>query len=82
MLAFLGFIQIGFGYFLFTYGQRRISAIDSSLIPMLEPILNPIWVMIGYHESPSVWSMVGGLIIISALISRMIYLRARPIESG
>lgn len=75
MLAFLGFIQIGCGYLLFTYGQRRISAIDSSLITMLEPILNPIWVMIGYHETPSMWAVTGGSIILSALIARMLYVR-------
>jgi drug/metabolite transporter (DMT)-like permease len=76
MLAFLGFVQIGFGYFLFTTGQSYISAIESSLITMLEPILNPIWVMIGYNEIPSTWSLIGGGIIITALIIRMLYLRS------
>lgn len=75
MLAFLGFIQIGLGYLLFTYGQRRIPAIESSLIALLEPILNPIWVLIGYHETPSVWSWIGGGIILLALSARMIYIR-------
>lgn len=82
MLAFLGFIQIGLGYVLFTYGQRRISAIESSLIAMLEPLLNPVWVMIGYNEWPSVWSVVGGLIIITALTGRMMYVqRAKLVET-
>jgi drug/metabolite transporter, DME family len=75
MLAFLGFIQIGLGYVLFTYGQRRISAIESSLIAMLEPLLNPVWVMIGYHEFPSLWSVVGGIIILTALAVRTVYVR-------
>ena len=74
MLAFLGFIQIGLGYLLFTYGQRRITAVESSLIAMLEPILNPIWVLIGYNEIPSVWTLIGGGIILLALAIRMIYL--------
>ena len=73
MLTFLGFVQIGLGYLFFTYGQRRIPAIESSLIAMLEPILNPLWVMIGYHEIPSGWSLAGGLIIIMTLSARMIY---------
>jgi drug/metabolite transporter, DME family len=73
MLAFLGLVQIGLGYLLFTYGQRRIPAIESSLITMLEPILNPVWVMIGYHEIPSMWSIIGGFIIIFALSARMLY---------
>lgn len=75
MLAFLGFIQIGLGYLLFTYGQRRIPAIESSLIALLEPILNPIWVLVGYHEIPSPWSWIGGSIIIFTLLARMLYIR-------
>ncbi|MDQ3016682.1 MAG: DMT family transporter [Bacteroidota bacterium] len=76
MLIFLGVIQIGLGYLLFTYGQRCISAIESSLIAMLEPILNPIWVMIGYNEFPSGWSIAGGLTIIVALTIHIIFFTA------
>jgi drug/metabolite transporter (DMT)-like permease len=75
MLAFLGFVQIGLGYLLFTYGQRRIPALEGSLISMLEPILNPIWVLLWYGENPSPWSLAGGAIILMALMVRMIYLR-------
>lgn len=74
MLAYLGFIQIGVGYLLFTYGQRRIPALEGSLITMLEPMLNPIWVLIWYGETPSAWSITGGIVIIAALIIRMIYI--------
>ena len=81
MLAFLGFIQIGLGYLLFTYGQRRISAIDSSLIAMLEPILNPIWVMVGYNEIPSKWSLIGGGIILVTLAIRIVYIRHSQTQS-
>ena len=77
MLLFLGIIQIGLGYLLFTYGQRRITAIESSLIAMLEPILNPIWVMIGYHEFPAMWSWIGGGIILAALLIRILFLKSQ-----
>jgi drug/metabolite transporter (DMT)-like permease len=63
------------GYVLFTYGQRRIAALESSLISMLEPILNPVWVVIWYDEVPAKWSLAGGGIIIIALMIRMIYLK-------
>lgn len=83
MLAFLGFIQIGVGYLFYTYGQRRITALETSLLSMLEPILNPIWVVIWYGEKPSVWAMVGGAIILLALIGRMFYIRTlrAPVEA-
>ncbi len=74
MLAFLGLIQIGIGFLLFTYGQRRIPALESSLISILEPILNPIWVLIWYSEKPALWSLMGGAIILLALMGRMVYI--------
>lgn len=72
MLAFLGFIQIGMGYLLFTYGLKRITATESALIAMLEPVLNPVWVLIGYGEVPSFMSLVGGGLIIAALTFRVL----------
>ncbi len=74
LMAFLGFIQIGVGYMLFTYGQKILSALESSLIALLEPILNPIWVLIGYGEQPSIFALIGGSMIILALLIRMLYL--------
>jgi drug/metabolite transporter, DME family len=73
-LMILGFGQIGFGYLLFMKGQKYLPAIESALIAMLEPILNPIWVMIGYGEIPSLWAVIGALIMIGAIAFRMLYL--------
>ena len=82
MLAFLGVIQIGMGYVLFTYGQRRIPAVESAMIAMLEPILNPVWVLIWYGEKPAFWSLVGGTIILASLAFRMIYLRKKGLTGS
>lgn len=70
MLAFLGLIQIGVGYMFFTYGLKRTLAIESAFIAMLEPVLNPVWVLIGYGEVPSIWAVIGGLIILGMLSVR------------
>lgn len=72
MLLFLGFIQIGVGYLLFTYGLKRVFAIEGSLLAMLEPILNPVWVFIGYGEIPSRFAIIGGIIIILMLTVRTV----------
>lgn len=74
MLAFLGIMQLGMGYVLFTYGLQRITALEASLLGMLEPILNPIWVLIGHGERPSGLAIIGGFIIIAALILRLVLL--------
>lgn len=69
-LTFLGVFQIAFAYALFSYGIKRILAVEASIISMLEPVLNPIWVFIGYGEVPSVYAIIGGVIIISAITIR------------
>jgi drug/metabolite transporter (DMT)-like permease len=73
MLSFLGFIQIGLGYMLFTFGLKRVSALESSLVAMLEPILNPVWVMIGFGEMPGFYAIIGAAIIIFALVFKTVY---------
>jgi len=69
-LTFLGVFQIAFAYALFSYGIKRILAVEASIISMLEPVLNPVWVFIGYGEAPSMYAIIGGAIIISAITIR------------
>jgi drug/metabolite transporter, DME family len=70
MVAFLGIFQIGIAYAIFTYGLKRVFAIEASLIEMIEPVLNPVWVLIWYGEAPSLPAITGGVIIISAIAFR------------
>jgi hypothetical protein len=55
-----------------TYGLKRTLAIESALLAMTEPVLNPVWVWMGYGEQPSVQALVGGCIIIAALAIRIV----------
>jgi len=70
MVSFLGVFQIAFAYALFSYGLKRIIAVEASIISMFEPVLNPIWVFIGYGEIPSFYAIIGGIIIITAITIR------------
>ena len=45
-------------------------AVEASIISMFEPVLNPIWVYIGYGEIPSTYALIGGSIIIIAIAAR------------
>ena len=76
-LMFLGFGQLGLGFVLFLRGQKHLTALESSLIAMLEPILNPVWVLIGYGEQPGYWAIIGGSIIIAGLIFRLYWMEVR-----
>jgi drug/metabolite transporter (DMT)-like permease len=70
MVSFLGVFQIAFAYALFSYGLKRIIAVEASIISMFEPVLNPIWVFIGYGEVPSFYAIIGGIIIMTAITVR------------
>lgn len=72
MVTFLGVFQIALAYALFSYGLKRILAVEASIISMFEPVLNPVWVLIGYGEVPSFFAMIGGAIIIITILTRTI----------
>lgn len=78
-LLFLGIGQLGLGFVLFLYGQKHLPALESSLIAMLEPLLNPVWVFVGYGEKPGYWAIAGGCIIMVSLIIRMFLLEKKTV---
>jgi drug/metabolite transporter, DME family len=72
-IAYLGIVQLGLAYLLFTSAMARgVRSIDASIIGYIEPVLNPIWVFLFIGERPSGWALVGGGIIIASVIVHMI----------
>ena len=65
--GYLGIFQIGLAYAAFTFGLKRVEAIEASMVSMIEPVLNPVWVFIGAGESPSVYAILGGIVIITTI---------------
>lgn len=72
MLAFLGIVQIGIAYSLFTFGLSHVRALDALLLSMIEPVLNPVWVYLGLGETPSIYAIIGGVIILILVAVRAI----------
>ncbi|GMV78955.1 MAG: hypothetical protein AMXMBFR7_01390 [Planctomycetota bacterium] len=60
----LGVVQLGMGYYLMTHGIRQVSALEASLLALLEPILCPIWAFLTLNERPGPWAMVGSAVIL------------------
>lgn len=77
MVSFLGVFQIAAAYAVFTYGIKRILAVEASIISMLEPVLSPLWVFLGYGEVPTKYAMIGGTIIIAAISARTLIMGAK-----
>ena len=67
-LAALGIGQIGLGFALLTVGARLIPAAQVGLITLLEVVLGPLWVWLALDERPSTLTLVGGAIVIAAII--------------
>lgn len=68
-ILFLGVFQIGIAYVLFTQGiARGVRSLDASIIGFIEPLLNPIWVFLFLGERPSGWAILGGAIIVAAVV--------------
>jgi drug/metabolite transporter (DMT)-like permease len=74
-LAALGIGQIGLGFVLLTVGARLIPAAQVGLITLLEVVLGPLWVWLALDERPSTLTLVGGAIVIVAIV---IQTRAAP----
>jgi drug/metabolite transporter (DMT)-like permease len=67
-LAALGIGQIGLGFALLTVGARLIPAAQVGLITLLEIVLGPLWVWLALDERPSTLTLVGGAIVIVAIV--------------
>lgn len=72
MLTILGVFQLGIPYILYSKAIRRVTALEAILIPMLEPILNPIWVALSRGEVPGPWALAGGGLVLVAVGMRAI----------
>lgn len=71
-LVALGVVQLGVSYWLYARAIKHVTALEAVLIPVIEPILNPIWVLLFLREKPSRWALVGGAIVLSAVTFRAV----------
>jgi drug/metabolite transporter (DMT)-like permease len=70
VIAYLGIFQIGVAYLLVSSGLRQVTAIEASILLLVEPALNPFFAWLVHGEKPSAFAMAGGLIILGATTLR------------
>ncbi|MBI5497997.1 MAG: DMT family transporter [Deltaproteobacteria bacterium] len=78
VLVALGTLQIACAYLCFTAGVARLNAVESNLVAMIEPILNPLWVALGTGETPSTNALAGGTLILLSVTLRSAWPRREP----
>jgi len=72
-VIYLGVIQIGVAYTFFTIAMARgVRSLDAGIMGYIEPVLNPVWVFLVLGERPSQWALLGGGIIIVAVVVHML----------
>ena len=71
-LALLGVVQLGVSYWLYARAIKHVSALEAVLIPVIEPILNPGWVLLALGEKPAPLALLGGVIVLGAVTLRAI----------
>lgn len=77
MLAAFGVLQMAIPYVLFARGLRDVDAPDASLLALLEPVLNPIWVILVTGERPADATLIGGAFLLAGVACRY-WPRSRP----
>ena len=66
----LGVPQLAFGFIFITIGSRTTPAVMVGLLMLMESIFAPIWVWLFYNEIPPISVLVGGMIILSAVVMK------------
>jgi drug/metabolite transporter (DMT)-like permease len=72
-ILLLGVFQFGLSYVLYTAAIPHVSALEAILIPVIEPLLNPVWVFLFTRELPGGHAFLGGLIVVGSVFMRSVY---------
>jgi drug/metabolite transporter (DMT)-like permease len=79
LLAFLGFFQLGLPCMFLVLASRALTAPEIALLGLLEVVLGPLWVWLGAGEEPGPATLLGGMVVLAALVANEIpTLVARP----
>lgn len=69
-LLLLGVVQLGVPYVMYAAAIKQVTALEATLIPLLEPVLNPLWVMLMLGERPGPWAILGATLVLVAVLGR------------
>ena len=69
----LGTGQFGAGFILITLGARYVPAAETALLSLTETVLAPLWVWMAVDETPSLLTLIGGAVVITAVTCRALF---------
>ena len=77
VILVMGAVQLAGGCLLITMAMRYLPAVEVGLFTLLETVLGPVWVWLAYGETPSSMALLGGALILGALLANSLAGRAR-----
>ncbi|HVP66875.1 MAG TPA: DMT family transporter [Anaeromyxobacteraceae bacterium] len=69
-IGYLGVFQVALSYVFLAAGVRRLPALETSLLLLAEPALNPLWAWIAHGERPSLLALAGGALILGSTAAK------------
>jgi drug/metabolite transporter (DMT)-like permease len=72
LLLILGVVQLGLPYILYARAIKHATALEAILIPVIEPLLNPLWVFFMLGETPGLLVFTGGAVVVAAVTIRCV----------
>jgi drug/metabolite transporter (DMT)-like permease len=69
-LLVLGVFQLAIPYWLYALAIKKVQALEASLICVIEPVLNPLWVLLFLGERPQPWALLGGALVLATATAR------------
>ena len=78
----LGVFQLGIPFVLYAYALERAKPLVCSLLAVLEPLFNPVWVMLFYGEKPGLLSLIGGALVVGAITCWCVYNERRALHEA
>ncbi len=64
----LGSVQVGCGFILITLGSKSVPAAQIPLLGLSETALSPLWVWLAVNEVPASNTLIGGAIVLIAVV--------------
>ncbi|MBS1844855.1 MAG: DMT family transporter [Actinobacteria bacterium] len=71
-MCLLGAGQLALGYAFFVAAARRLPVAEVAMISLLEMVLGPVWVWVGGTQSPTLGAIVGGLLVLLAVLVQIL----------
>jgi drug/metabolite transporter (DMT)-like permease len=72
IFAMFGFFQVALGLSLYMLGSRLLPSSQAALIATLETPLMPFWVWMAFQEAPSSRALIGGALVMSAVVADIV----------